>query len=544
MGQVPKEFGSHGQGQALFVTEQMLGLWEDMHGDKDRTYRRVLSGPMGVGKSYLSYFLAARAYAEGWLVLYVSDAKMLDKDDENESALEVVKRFLALNKDILTGAELEMLLNEYDGTRNISRNAMSVIFGTLLKSLDRKTLLLVDEHGALFERQPYLPYKFASLVPLMSFNWWGEVAKGCRLIFTGTAHAKYEMKIMPPSYLPTSVVCVGPLSENVFSKLLDTYPHLAAPAIQNQVTEITGRVPRELVLLSAAVDPITMDKLQEWTERRTKYFLQIATEYHQSRDELGKQFFYKALQLTFLGGTSAVDFEWDFVDLGLVYRSNDGTRHCILCHPAQKALLELFKSLPLPEATRNGVLDGTLSGDEFEAALFHQLIRATKPVILNATDLNGNNSTTISLDFSYYDTIKAGKMSLGFGHDNVLSRGSKGYPRFDFMLGRMFIQVSVTDFGKHNKDSADVHKAFNDRERGTNQIERYLNDMFGPGHSAKIESNGFAVTKNGAPVPGFHIVYIRGSPGKPAHREWVNKLPGVLHVTFEELKEKHFKNIQ
>jgi hypothetical protein len=39
MGQTPKEFGSHGQGQTLFVTEQMLGLWENMHGDKDRTFR-------------------------------------------------------------------------------------------------------------------------------------------------------------------------------------------------------------------------------------------------------------------------------------------------------------------------------------------------------------------------------------------------------------------------------------------------------------------------------------------------------------------------
>ncbi|KAG0277571.1 hypothetical protein BGZ95_005706, partial [Linnemannia exigua] len=67
--------------------------------------------------------------------------------------------------------------------------------------------------------------------------------------------------------------------------------------------------------------------------------------------------------------------------------------------------------------------------------------------------------------------------------------------------------------------SADVHKAFNDREGATNQIECYLNDMFGPGHSAKIENDGFAVNKNGVPVPRFHIVYIHGSSGKPAHRE-------------------------
>ena len=85
MGQTPKEFERHCQGRRLFVTEQMLELWEDMRGDQEFTYRRVLSGPMGVGKSYLSYFLAARAYAEGWLVLYLSDAEVLDKNKQDES---------------------------------------------------------------------------------------------------------------------------------------------------------------------------------------------------------------------------------------------------------------------------------------------------------------------------------------------------------------------------------------------------------------------------------------------------------------------------
>ncbi|KAG0378734.1 hypothetical protein BGX24_002966 [Mortierella sp. AD032] len=271
MGQTPKDFERHGLDHRFFITEQMLGLWEDMRGDQKLTYRHPVR--------------SNGAYAEGWLVLYLSDTKVLDRDDENESALALVKRFLALNKDILTGAEMEMLIHMYNGT----------------------------------------------------------------------AHAKYEMKILHSSFLPTSVVYVGPLSENVFSKLLDTYPTLAAPAIQKQVTEITGRVPRELMHLSDTVDPITSDNLQEWAESRIKYFLHIAREYHQSRSELGKQVFYRALLTTFLGGKNAVDYEWDFVDLGLIYRSKEigqiGTQYYILCHPSQKALLELFKTLPQPEET-------------------------------------------------------------------------------------------------------------------------------------------------------------------------------------------------
>ncbi|KAG0097497.1 hypothetical protein BGZ93_002601 [Podila epicladia] len=113
------------------------------------------------------------------------------------------------------------------------------------------------------------------------------------------------------------------------------------------------------------------------------------------------------------------------------------------------------------------------------------------------------------------------------------------------MLGPMFIQVSISDFGQHNKkESADIRKAFSGRDsEGTNHFERYLNDLYGPGHSAMIDDNRFVVMKDGEPVPGFRIVYIRGSPGKPAHREWVNKLPDVLHITFEELKDTLFKSI-
>ncbi|KAG0010316.1 hypothetical protein BGZ81_002826, partial [Podila clonocystis] len=200
LGQTPKDFGRHGPARRVFVTEQMLGLWKEIHGEQNFIYRRVLSGPMGVGKSYLSYFLAAKAYAEGWLVLYISDAGVLDTESEDESALQLVKRFLAINKDILTSAELEMLINDYNGTRDISRNALSVIFRTLLMSRERKTLLLTDEHRKLFERAPYVPDKFSSLVPLSSYHWWQEDAKGSRVIFTGTAHAKYEMEILDESY--------------------------------------------------------------------------------------------------------------------------------------------------------------------------------------------------------------------------------------------------------------------------------------------------------------------------------------------------------
>ncbi|KAI1279845.1 hypothetical protein EDD11_001542, partial [Mortierella claussenii] len=106
--------------------------------------------------------------------------------------------------------------------------------------------------------------------------------------------------------------------------------------------------------------------------------------------------------------------------------------------------------------------------------------------------------------------------------------------------------ASISDFGSHNTGSADLINAFSVTDAdGWNQIERYLNDLYGPGHSAKIDGTNkkFVVTKNGKPVPGFCVVYIRGSPGKPLHHKLVKQFPDVRHVSFEELKENLFKNI-
>lgn len=65
-------------------------------------------------------------------------------------------------------------------------------------------------------------------------------------------------------------------------------------------------VPRELVFLSAVVepllDPISVDSFQKWIESRAKDFISTAK---------------------FLGSTSAVGFGWELMDLGLVYRSKD-----------------------------------------------------------------------------------------------------------------------------------------------------------------------------------------------------------------------------
>lgn len=168
LGQEPKYYGQGYQGKSFFVTEQMMEMWQELSSDSRNSIKRVLSGPMGVGKSYLALFLAAKAYAQGWPLLYVSDASILVVNDTFTIAQEICARFLALNKDILTVADFEVMTSGHpiDDEKVLNRAANSILT-RLLKQLGKKTLLVVDEHGALFESDPAIHKSQLLLYPLM-----------------------------------------------------------------------------------------------------------------------------------------------------------------------------------------------------------------------------------------------------------------------------------------------------------------------------------------------------------------------------------------
>ncbi|KAF9423162.1 hypothetical protein BGZ76_003690, partial [Entomortierella beljakovae] len=110
--------------------------------------QKVLAGPMGVGKSYLAIFLAAKAYAEGWLSLYIADAGEIAKDEKPTVSKEICMRVFALNKDILTTRDLQDMVI-YSKTINDAANvnyASSNILGSVLRQRTKKSLVIIDEH--------------------------------------------------------------------------------------------------------------------------------------------------------------------------------------------------------------------------------------------------------------------------------------------------------------------------------------------------------------------------------------------------------------
>src|ERR1043165_8937817 len=97
LGQVPKHYGEGYHGISFLVTEQMEEIWNELDSNSERSIKRVLSGPSGVGKSCIALFLAAKAYSKGWRLLYISDANELVKETTYEIAFVICRYFLTLN---------------------------------------------------------------------------------------------------------------------------------------------------------------------------------------------------------------------------------------------------------------------------------------------------------------------------------------------------------------------------------------------------------------------------------------------------------------
>ncbi|KAL1923168.1 uncharacterized protein VTP21DRAFT_9544 [Calcarisporiella thermophila] len=578
LGQEPKHYGEGYQGMSFLVTEQMMELWQELQKDSRHSIKRVLSGPMGVGKSYLALFLAAKAYADGWLLLYFSDASRLAWKDPIKIAEEICKRFLALNKDILTIADFGVMTFGHPTEEDeVVSRAAHFILGDLLNQLEKKTLLVVDEHGALFDQEPPIPKTQPLLNPLMQLTAWNEERRGTRVVLTGTAHAKFEREYLKNGMMHW-LEFVTPLSDTIFDKLLDMSPILSNLEIRSQVKEITNNVPRELVNMAGFISETlsattaTTDQvsslLKQFKKDRRREFFKIADKYfHKDLKPIQQHAQRYALAAMFLPrkegdpGFNYQDFDYQFMDLGLVYRLKvrGSVQYRPLCQAAKGALLDIYKAMPLPRDAALAITSGNMTGLQFEDVLFQQLLRHPE-VTLNATDLAGNQAVPVVIKFKHFRMLRDPPFKT---RDNTLLRCYPGYPRFDYILGRMFIRTSISEFTIHNQNSANIEKAFEyPKPRPTrsfdprNQIEKYLDGAFG-GCDEHRDGNGcykaiidpesrrFIVTRDGKEDEDFRIVYIRGSSGfaEHPHTSKVKDFPDILHVSLEELQTKLFGDL-
>jgi hypothetical protein len=564
LGQRPKHFTEGYQGTQFLITETMMNIWRELDSNSEHSIKKVLSGPFGVGKSYLAWFLAAMAYASNWLTLYIADASVLTTCSEFCAQKEICNRFFALNKGILTSAELGRsveLITEDDPDDIVISKCTSNIFSRLLKrKIPQKSLFIVDEHGSLFNGTTPEPERLRMRF-LESLNFWDMDKNGTRVVLTGTAHARFE-KVYIKNGMQGWVVYVGPLSSEIFNKLMDEVFLRFHSTVRNfmsiikgELIRITNCVPRELIILAKMIgtDSRTQDEVDEilksFKDVRRKQFYDAVKTYYNSLPETSKNETRLALADIFLPGNPRDNarLEWEFLDFGIVYRvSQDVEEYNPICLAAKEALLDLYKFCPLPQAYLNALAQDNMDGKQFEDALFQQLMRFPN-VVLETTDIAGKNKFDLHLDIKSFELLK--KQPSKYRND-VLVRCYKGYPRFDFILGYTFFQVSISDFVTHDTGYARIELAFDRKDGNKNQIEEYLDSVYGGTHkidlikttnikNSKIVKT-FSASKDGQSCDDFKIVYICGRPNETIHKNKVKEYPEVRHISYEEIKTKLF----
>ncbi|ORY98261.1 hypothetical protein BCR41DRAFT_415753 [Lobosporangium transversale] len=585
LGQSPKFFAKGYQGREFFVTEQMMKLWNELE-NSEWSVQKCLSGPMGVGKSYISWFLVAKAYAHGWPVLYIADASKLSNCDTKTAASKLICQiFLSINKDILTASELKEMV-AIETSKDPYVNSATCIFAELLQSRSQKALFVVDEHGALFpESSKSAPERFPFLGPLQTFNSWNN-SNNARVVFSSTVRFA-KLILRDASHY---VEYVGPMSPDIFNKLLDViidnrYPtgrqHLNE--LRGEIQKATGCVPRELnIFFGEDIEGIELtangikQRLKDYEEDRKEQFLEILKNCYSKIEPIFQPTTRQALVDVFLQSKdhTGPPLDWRFYHFGIMYEYRNKGRSMIMKRPitpaSEAALLGLYRLCPLPNDYICAARQNILQPAQFSDVFFQKLIKQNN-IIFKSTNLAGKEEQLLELRVDGFEHLQDPPKRFGDEGKNILIHGGE-LPRFDFILGYTFIQVSISNFQKHNEGTAAIDLAFTDRKysNGRNQIEYFLDYTYGGTHRAEMEitevtkktqakntgegksvidKRDFKVTRDGVLCPDFMILYIRGKNDfddkgnevhRPNHTGKVQEYPQIRHVCWDEAKRSLF----
>ncbi|KAF9438679.1 hypothetical protein BGZ76_005822 [Entomortierella beljakovae] len=229
LGQLPEVYGIGNPEKAFLITQQMLDIWQTVSTNNQYRRKRLITGPSGSGKSYLLLFLAAKAYSEGWLLLYLSDSSDIQCVGDNWGC-EFLVRFLLINKDILTSEQIEQVVSAKNIT--LPQEHLKGFF-----KLDGKILFAADNY------EPRL-----SLF-LHRFKFYSEGDNPSpHFILSGKLYKEFE--------IPTNksrnykIEHVRPLPRIEFDRLLELDPLLSEPSTATKIRKFVNYNPRELVAIS------------------------------------------------------------------------------------------------------------------------------------------------------------------------------------------------------------------------------------------------------------------------------------------------------
>ena len=455
---------------SLLWTKQTEDLWlELVKPPRGNTVRaQILAGPSGIGKSHLTFLLAARAYAEGHPVLYIADAgRLYSNSGVNGLLVSVMQRFLDCNGDMFSG-QLHNVLTWLE-------------FMNLLDA--QKAIVIIDEHGHAYRKIKKETHDPDRVFPLLMPNAY-LCHRHVRMVFAGSNQASFECDLNR-SYRPSLrfIQPFGEIDATLFVASLDGSKH---DLVVHR--RFANFVPGEMVLLSQHQIPEEYVKSSRGT---------MCDKLRQSLN-LDDVRLVQTLNDLFRLSSMALGIEnLSLLDLGYVYRLgsvNTSPLASPLCYPATLALLQLWHDISIVPSKPSKRLVDVALGEDFEQLAWDVLLSRGfgSNAILNGLPLgydvnNPSAHVTVSrFSFNEYFISNVSAPNQGQGRDilkleigglvmrsrslgvNILYKCPKGCKAFDFAVlqangEHVVIQVSLSDLVTHSANNKEPsQKTFSD----------------------------------------------------------------------------------
>jgi len=237
-----------------------------------------------------------------------------------------------------------------------------------------------------------------------------------------------------------------------------------------------------------------------------------------------------------------------------------------LCEAASKALLLMFVN-ELPKQAEiitmiEKLTSGTIKAGEFEDLVWKLLIRDAindKGMSVPVYFLNGTSAGNFTLKIDDVSVISwQNEIPDSLQNQHILFRMTDDYPRFDFLSVDAFMQISISEFTKHNTGTASIGIALTDKfyvtreeysskkikkgekkpkllkdNNNPSQVELIMKNLTGKDHEAEINKGQIIIKEKGTGKKAkTKIIYI--TLDKPYHPKY-NKMKNILVISAREV---------
>jgi len=324
---------------------QMVHLGEPHKANDRPELGIILSGPHGVGKSFMSYILACTAYVNGCILVYIPFAGVI----RNEEACyrQFFEVILSYNAPLLASIRCQR-----DPTQTLldlaCQEPTEQAFDHLVEELQRATavpvIFIMDEHNELYKGS--LQHKHPDI-----FRDWTtstRILNGARLlpILSGSAHSKFETRLQ--TSMQRWKISLKPMSWESTQQLMKPGGPFCLPdrlkgkdrENEFECFSINGGCPREMAKCIEYLRENPNHQLEDWRNFRA-IDLEGEAKNFVSKLPSGDLVRYLSFISHFYNTVHPPNVPGAFFDAGLMYY--DGFRYMPICQAAADALLELFK---------------------------------------------------------------------------------------------------------------------------------------------------------------------------------------------------------